>query len=102
MVVGGWLGRLTSIRRSDAAGWDARLGLVVRAGVEKAGGDDLILVSETDGEGARATVKNHVGAIVGPMQGGGGTTLPWRTQMRGHGGGLLTAPPAAGGPRCVC
>jgi hypothetical protein len=82
-------------------GCPARPRRPVRAGVEKAGGDDLILVSDTDGEGARAAVKNHIGAIVGPMQ-GGGTTLPWRTQMRGHGGGLLTAPPAAGGLRCVC
>ncbi len=85
--------------------WDAQLGRIVSAGLEMAGGDDLLLVLDPDGKGVRSMVQPRVGvfirqpqrwvdsAMAHPDQGG------MQEACRRHAGGLLGARLAAAGPK---
>ncbi len=66
MTVGGQLDTLTGVGRSTA--WDGQLSLVVRAGFDMVGGDDLVPVPDTDSEGVWAAAKNRIGTVVGLLQ----------------------------------
>jgi hypothetical protein len=69
VAVGGQLGCLNSAGQSAQAAWDSWPGCVVSAGLETAGRDNLLPVSNPDGEGARSAVQHQVGTVVGLLQG---------------------------------
>ncbi len=49
--------------------WDTLLVRIIRAGLETAGGDNLLLVHNPGGEGARSAAQQGVWAVVGPLHG---------------------------------
>ncbi len=51
------------------AAWDTRLGGIIHAGLETAGGDYLLPIPDTDGEGAQYTAQHQIGVVVGLLQG---------------------------------
>ncbi len=59
----------TSPALGDRPWWPGMPGSagIVGAWLETAGRDDLLLVANPDGEGARSAVQHLVGAIVGPL-----------------------------------
>ncbi len=102
MAVGGQLGRPTSAGQSAQAAWDTWPSCVVSAGLETAGGDDLLPVSNPDGEGARSAVPHQVGTVVGLLQGRDDSAVVYPDQGGRHAGGLLEAYSEAACPSCVC
>jgi hypothetical protein len=67
-VVGGQRDCLAGSWQSADATWNALLGSIIHAGLQTAGGDDLLSRPDSEGEGARTTGKHDVGAIVGPLE----------------------------------
>ncbi len=67
MAVNDWRGRFAGACWSAAAMSDILLGGVVCAGLQTAGGDDLLSRPNSEGKGARSTAKHSTGAVVGPL-----------------------------------
>jgi hypothetical protein len=49
--------------------WDTHLVRIIRAGLETAGGDNLLLVHNPGGKGVRSVAQEGVWAVVGPLRG---------------------------------
>jgi hypothetical protein len=60
--------RLAGAWRVAAATGDTLLGSAICAGLQMAGGDDLVLRPDSEGEGAWTVAKHDVQAIVGPLE----------------------------------
>ncbi len=69
VALGSRLGYLTGAGRSAAVALDAQLGIIIHAGLETSGGDNLLLVLSPGGERMRSVVQHWVWPVKGQLQG---------------------------------
>ncbi len=73
---GGKRGRCTWVRRSAAASWTARHGVLGCAYLEAAQGDDLLLRPNPEGEGMGSLAEDVLGAVIVRVEWGDDASTP--------------------------